>query len=224
MLIGTYLKTIFQFVTTSVLVGCSTATLYSYKPILTENHEHARQVFWGEKNVIELTNKRFKLFVYSYSSYMAMSLFVPTGEELYIQEPYIEITNTSNQEVLGTYQTVWDLDEDAHTQFIQTQNLSKSDLDKYIDLISTTDTYSYTDANRLVGLEELPPVTIYRSTKYLPSIRNSTLSARLPVFRTKTNEIIKFEDVLFKTMVYTKIDDWYWDDFFKTLWELGWAF
>jgi hypothetical protein len=174
------------------LVGCliiptSARTYHTvYEPQCCPNQGPARLITKEEAahitettrgiDVVELTNKQFKIQVYYDGLFrvLNMRLIVPAGEELSIIEPFAEIFDTATHQQLGKFDVSW-FHED-------------SQLDD--------------DTGRLIGLISSPPVTIYRFQESFHVERESQeenyIDLKLPVFRTKGNETTKFDDVMFK--------------------------
>jgi hypothetical protein len=136
----------------------------------------------GEKgvDVVELTNNQFKIQVYYENSFpvLVMRLIIPAGEELFIKEPFAEIFDTATHQELDKFDVSW------------------SHADSQLD----------DKTGRLIGLISSPPETIYE-TRYSvrryagvegkPQEEAIYIDLKLPVFRTKGNETIKFDDVTF---------------------------
>jgi hypothetical protein len=177
-----------------LLVGClvvnKSAPTYhtAYDPQCCPNQGSARVITKEESahittkkeiDIVELTNNQFKIQVYFIYSDLRMRLIVPAGKELFIKEPFVEIFDTATQQELDKFHVNW---------FRGYSQLGD-------------------DTGRLIGLISSPPATLYE-TRYSvrryaevegkPQEKTIYIDLKLPVFRTKENETIKFNDVTFK--------------------------
>lgn len=172
-----------------LLVGCivvnkSAPTYHTvYDPQCCPNQGPARVITKEESahittnkeiDIVELTNNEFEIQVYFENSDIKMRLIVPAGEELFMKEAFVEIFDPANHQELDKIDVSW-FHEDA--QFDD-------------------------DTGRLIGLISSPPVTIYRFQEFLyvegEPPETNYIDLKLPVFRNKENETIKFDDVTFK--------------------------
>ena len=124
------------------------------------------------KEGVEITNGRFKLFVYFDNIALNMRLFVPEGEELFVIEPFVELIETTTQQELEKIEVNW-----FH-------------LDSKLD----------DGTGRLIGVMSEPPATVYAEMHFIRTSKpdDEEIDLRFPVFKTKGNEIIKFADVTFR--------------------------
>ena len=190
------LKLLVQFLIVLLLAGCSTTTHMSYVPQIEEDSETVRKVTSGINAVVELTNNRFKMFVRNSSSDIAISLFIPAGEELFMQKPTIVVTNTSNPKIVASYQGRWN-------RSFQMDEVAEAELGP--------------DTDRLVGLTSSPPATIYFSNIVVLDEGYSEFTLELPVFRTRDGEIVNFKDISIIKVTTNEIVVWSWNDTFYLL-------
>jgi hypothetical protein len=138
-----------------------------------QNKESVHLIRRKAIDIVELTNSRFKMLVFYEGVWLEMMLIVPAGEELFVKESFVKLFDTTTQ-----------------------QELYKFDL-KWFHVDSQLDD----DTGRLIGLMSSPPATKYKA---LNSILHGDLAKaneiflKLPIFRTKGNETIIFDDVTFK--------------------------
>jgi hypothetical protein len=196
------LKSLVLFLIIFLLAGCSKQSLYV--PLVEEDREAVRLITSGTNQVVELTNSRYKLLVYSKSTVIIMKLFIPTGEELFVQEPSRVFANSTTQRTLKNYQRIWaqsrKMDAVADADFGTNTDINRPGF--------------VGDADRLVGLESSPPATIYTSFISIIDEEYRELILKPPVFRTRENEIVEFENISFKVEknTSTTINEWYVDD------------
>ena len=214
------------------MLGCSTyQTIHTtIEPQVEGDREYARLITPEEidiiepasmgiiateiVDIIELTSNQFKLLVYSVGLAMEMRLIVPTGEELFIKEPLVEVIDAETQQVLSTFHLNWkiltgynlahDFSVAPDFSFVREgkAKLVYEEAQKYI--------------GRLIGLESLPPTTAYSARIALSIDKENEIVLKFPVFRTVGNETIIFEDVAYKVSTNTVTrEEWYWDDFLK---------
>ena len=135
-------------------------------------------------HIVEVTNHGFIMFVYCEDKYLGMSLIVLAGEELFIDEPMVEVFNTTIQQEILKIDTEWEI----------TWGLSSDP-----EAVS----------GRLIGLKSSPPATNYWAGEHIPfndEPAEMEIVVKLPIFRTKENEIVKFDDVTFKVSAFRVYD------------------
>lgn len=150
------------------------------------NQESARviqkegfETYGSRIDIVELTNSQFKMLVYYDHPFLEMSLIVPAGEELFMKESLVELFDTTTQQELYKFDVKW-----FHVD---------SQLDD--------------DTGRLIGLMSSPPATKYKAWKLIfhgDLAKTNGIVLKLPVFRTKGNESIKFNDVTFNIFTRTE--------------------
>lgn len=199
------------FLSASLLLSCSTTSHYSYTPILEEDHESARKIIWSGNAVVELSDDKYRLFVYGYPSGIKMSLAIPANEELFVHEPTLRLTEPEKGEVISEYQTSWYLDKGLD---VEKGSITKASPTEYLDLAAAA-------RSRLVGSAETPAATIYYAFTIIPDDNLNTYLVSWPVFKNKNGEIINFEGVLFEKARSVKVEELYWLDVLGILAEIG---
>ena len=140
------------------------------------NYQNKESVHLIRKKAIDtvvLTNSRFKMLVFYEGVWLEMMLIVPAGEELFVKESFVKLFDTTTG-----------------------QELYKFDL-KWFHVDSQLDD----DTGRLIGLMSSPPATKYRALKLIfhgDLAEANEIVLKLPVFRTKGNKTIIFNDVTFR--------------------------
>jgi hypothetical protein len=140
---------------------------------LITREESAHLIGQEDKDIVVLTNSRFRMLVFYDDLWLEMRLIVPAGEELFVKESFVELFDTATQQALYKLDVKW-FHEDAQ-------------LDD--------------DTGRLIGLMSSPPATKYKSLNLIvlgDLTEVNEIVLKFPVFRTKENETIKFDDVTFK--------------------------
>ena len=166
-----------------LLTGCSTTittktSRYLLEPQV-ENDQSSTQIITLEGNkTVELINGNFKMLVFFDFKFFEFRLIIPEGEELFLEESLIVVTDTETQETLAKYQPDW--------KRLPKENITEED-----------------DTDRLIGLAGSPPATIYGAWALAYFESASVVNLKLPVFRTNENEIVEFGDVSYKI---SKID------------------
>jgi hypothetical protein len=133
---------------------------------------------------VDLRSLTIQVYFQGYfgNSDIEMRLIVPTGEELFIKEAFVEIFDTATHKELDNFDVSW-----SHEDY------------KLDD-----------DTGRLIGLISSPPATIYATTYRVrrffwvegkPPKGAIYIDLKLPVFRTNENETIKFDDVTFNISI-----------------------
>lgn len=145
-----------------------------------------------ERDIVELANNQFKMLVFCENKSLVLNLVVPTGKELFVEEPSVTVLNTINQQE-NKFDALWSIPIDSETE---TEAVN----------------------GRLIGLESSPPATAYwedtaywglrfdvsdkKHFKFVSSSLDLKVVVKLPVFRSKENETIKFHDVTVNVLVY----------------------
>ena len=159
-----------------LLVGCipTQITVTKHKTWEAQVDTDQESVHLAAKEGVEITNGRFKLFVYFDNPSFKMRLFVPEGEELFVIEPFVEFIETTTQQELEKLEVNWD------------------HLDPQLD--------NY--PGRLIGVMSEPPATVYAASVFFSygygKPDGEEIDLRFPVFKTKGNETIIFDNVTFR--------------------------
>ena len=184
-----------------LLVGCYGGIVVPYTTPETEytfyqaqvdpNQESVRviqkegfETYGSRIDIVELTNSQFKILVYYDDPFLEMRLIVPAGEELLIEESFAIVFNTATQQELTTVDIDWKI-----TSIVDRLGVTREVRTKIED-----------DTGRLIGLISSPPATTYltASLLFVNEQFAEEINLKLPTFRTKGNESIKFSDVTFK--------------------------